>query len=221
VHDVIPHKSLFRCYSNRKLEAHGVCGVRLSQAIFPVSGAVAGMRLEHAGLTYELDLAAGTAVVGVNDSAIGSVTISSEVAHDGTPYPVVAIGEYAFAGCSGITSVAIPGSVASIGRYAFSHCSGLTSVDIPDSVTSITDGAFGDCLSLTSVIIPDSVTSIGDYAFGGCSDLSSVTIPDSVVSIGMIAFSECFGLTEVIIPRSVMSIGACAFDDSVTLIKSE
>ena len=36
----------------------------------------------------------------------------------------------------------IPGSVTSIGDYAFYGCTGLTSVTIPDSVTSIGDGAF-------------------------------------------------------------------------------
>ena len=65
----------------------------------------------------------------------------------------------------------------SIGDYAFRGCSGLTSVTIPDSVTSIGDWAFDGCSGLTSVTIPDSVTSIGDYAFDGCSGLTSIAIP--------------------------------------------
>ena len=36
----------------------------------------------------------------------------------------------------------IPDSVTSIGDYAFASCTGLTSVTIPNSVTSIGDGAF-------------------------------------------------------------------------------
>ena len=97
----------------------------------------------------------------------------------------------------------IPESVTSIGDYAFSGCSGLTSVTIPESVTSIGGNAFSGCSGLTSVTIPESVTSIGSYAFYGCSGLTSVTIPESVTSIGSYAFSGCSGLTSVTIPESV------------------
>ena len=68
----------------------------------------------------------------------------------------------------------------SIGNNAFSGCTGLTSVTIGDGVTSIGSYAFYNCASLTSIVIPDSVTSIGDYAFENCTGLTSVTIPDSV-----------------------------------------
>lgn len=43
------------------------------------------------------------------------------------------------------------GSVTSIGSYAFAYCSGLTSITIPSSVTSIGDGAFKDCGKLMYV----------------------------------------------------------------------
>ena len=43
------------------------------------------------------------------------------------------------------------GSVASIGDYAFEGCNGLTSIAIPDSVTTIGRSAFCLCHSLTTV----------------------------------------------------------------------
>ena len=73
-----------------------------------------------------------------------------------------------------IKDLVIPSSVTSIRDYAFSGCSSLTSVTIPNSVTSIGGVAFGSCSSLTSVTIPNSVTSIGNEAFRGCTGLTSV-----------------------------------------------
>ena len=64
-------------------------------------------------------------------------------------------------------SYTIPDSVTSIGDSAFLGCTGLTSVTIGNSVTSIGERAFYGCSKLTSVTIGDSVTSIGNYAFYG------------------------------------------------------
>ena len=122
------------------------------------------------------------------------------------------IGDSAFAGCSGLTSVTIPDSVTSIAGSAFAGCRGLTSVIIGNGVTSIEDYTFNSCSGLTSVTIGNSVTSIGESAFQNCSGLTSVTIPDSVTSIGDYAFSGCSGLTSVTIPDSVTSIDWGAFD---------
>lgn len=73
--------------------------------------------------------------------------------------------------------VKIPDSVTSIGESAFSGCKGLTSITIPNGVKSIGWYAFKGCTGLTSVTIPDSVTYIGGSAFSGCSSLENITIP--------------------------------------------
>ena len=113
------------------------------------------------------------------------------------PNSVTSIGDQAFIGCSGLTSVSIPNSVTSIENYAFQNCIGLTSVTIPNSVTFIGICAFANCYGLTSVTIPNSVTSIGASAFQNCIGLTSITIPNSVTSIGNYAFCYCIGLEEV------------------------
>jgi hypothetical protein len=113
------------------------------------------------------------------------------------PNSVTSIGEVAFYGCSGLTSVTIPNSVTEIHRATFAGCSGLTSITIPNSVTYIDNYAFYGCSGLTSVTIPNSVTEIGGGAFEGCNGLTSVTIPNSVTSIGWYAFADCSGLTEI------------------------
>lgn len=92
---------------------------------------------------------------------------------------------------------AIPNSVTSIGEGAFMGCAGLTSIEIPNSITSISSMVFDHCTSLSSVILPDGVTTIEYQAFYSCTNLTSVTIPSSVTSIENHVFSECSNLTLI------------------------
>ena len=56
------------------------------------------------------------------------------------------LGDYAFYGCSGLTSLTLPSGVTSIGYRAFEGCSGLTSLTIPSGVTEIGYSAFAYCI---------------------------------------------------------------------------
>ena len=136
------------------------------------------------------------------------------------PDSVTSIGDWAFAGCTSLTSVTIPDSVTSIGAWAFGNCTSLTSVTIPDGVTSIGEYTFYNCTSLTSVTIPDSVTSIGDSAFDGCVTLTSVTIPDSVTRIGGYAFSGCESLTNVYFTGTEEAWNGITIDDGNDALKN-
>lgn len=56
----------------------------------------------------------------------GSLEIPASVTYGGTSYSVVSIGDLAFSGCSGLTSVTIGNSITSIGDNAFASCISLT-----------------------------------------------------------------------------------------------
>ena len=131
--------------------------------------------------------------------------------------PVTSIGEYAFLGCSNLTSIAIPNSITSIGMSAFSACDGLISITIPDSITSINYGMFGGCSNLTNIIISDNVTSIGASAFYNCTSLISIKIPDSITSINYGMFEGCNNLANITMPDSVTNIDSYAFSGCSSL----
>ena len=84
-----------------------------------------------------------------------------------------------------------------IGDYAFYGCSGLTSLTLPSGVTKIGDSAFSCCTGLTSLTLPSDLTEIDNWAFYGCSGLTSLTLPSGVTKIGYSAFYGCSGLTSI------------------------
>ena len=149
-----------------------------------------------------------------SDDVIGDYAFSgcSSLTSLTLPSSVTLIGGHAFEKCSGLTSLTLPSSVTSIGEFAFRYCSGLTSLTIPSGVTTIDYYAFADCRGLTSLTLPSSVTSIGGHAFAWCSGLTSLTLHSSVTSIGDYAFAWCSGLTSLTLPSSVTSIGGHAFE---------
>ena len=178
------------------------------------------------------------------NSYSGNVIIPDTVTHDGVAYPVTAIGENAFSGCTGLTAVTIPSGVTSIGSSAFKNCSSLDGIVIPEGVTKINSATFSGCSSLTAINIPAGMTSIHTYmentvneAFYGCNALKSLVwnaincstrgsmptanIEQVTIGEGVITLPSKFlygsKVTEVNIPSSVKNIYEYAFENCTKL----
>lgn len=143
------------------------------------------------------------------------------------PKSVRKIGDHAFSGCTGLTSIIIPYSVTEIGYHVFDGCTSLESITIPDSVTEIGYHVFDGCTNLTSIVIDESnpkydsrnncnaiIETKNDILIQGC---VNTIIPDSVTKIGALAFDGCSGLKSITIPDSVTQIGEYAFSDCTSL----
>ena len=124
---------------------------------------------------------------------------------------VTSIGESAFEGATGITSLTISNSVTTIGVKAFKNATGITTVYLGNSVTIIEDDAFHNVYGVTTLNIPNSVQTIGEQAFRNLG-IADLYIPDSVTEIGDYAFYSSASLARVQIGSGVTTFGAGVFD---------
>ena len=166
---------------------------------------------------YYNHIAPGQAEVTYRDESYnsysGDVVIPDTVSLFGTTYAITAIGENAFKGCTGLTSVTIPNTVTRIGNGAFGGATALTSVTIPNTVTRIGNGAFMRS-GLQSIVIPDGVTIMEASAFRQCVRLTNVTLSNSLTEISDAIFNGCSQLTGIVLPSTIKSIGSSTFAGS-------
>lgn len=122
------------------------------------------------------------------------------------PSSVTKLGNYCFADCTGLTSIAIPNSVKDIGYCCFYGCTGLTSISISNAVTSIKSSCFYRCEKLTSIEIPHSVTSLEQTCFSGCVNLTSISLPNSLTYLEQQCFENCTSLDSMAIPQGISQL---------------
>ena len=140
-----------------------------------------------------IETATKTLLTGCNTSVIPT---------DGS---VTAIGDNAFSGCKGLSSIVIPDCITSIGECPFVFCNSNLTVIFPmDSASYIHDvqsNYYNNCFIDTTTkkliaicensVIPTngSVTSIGERALSYVPELPSINIPSAVTQIDASAFS--------------------------------
>lgn len=103
---------------------------------------------------------------------------------------VSSIGERAFAGCAGFSTVVIPAKMTSIPAGLFEGTA-ITDIVFPATVENIGTSAFADCLKLKSIEFPATLKGIGSAAFAGCDSLMSIVVNSTLpLAITDDTFSE-------------------------------
>lgn len=100
-----------------------------------VAGGLNAAIIDTSSIEWTYTISGGKIILGggnashpaVSASTTGDLTIPEKI--DGRD--VVEIGEYAFAGCTGLTSVTVPKSISRIGASAFTGCSSITNMVLP------------------------------------------------------------------------------------------
>ena len=164
-------------------------------------------------LTFEsINNGTGYAVSGLNSSVYGlKVTVPDTYLGK----PVTQIGNNAFDGNTGITSVLLPDSILSIGDLAFANCSSLTTLNIPGSVTLIGTDAFYNSANINSSIVEGQYEYLDKWLIGVRD--KTITVADlnsETVGIYNGAFDDCDKLNTLNINDSthitILSEGAFA-----------
>lgn len=125
--------------------------------------------------------------------------------------------DYAFAGLSSLTSLAVTYSTADRIRV-YGADSDYTNYDIPE-ITSVGSYAFANLKNIKSFSIPQSATAIGSNAFAGTglgdSELPGILM--NVQTVGSYAFSNLENVTGIAIPQNVTSVARYAFANNPKL----
>lgn len=116
------------------------------------------------------------------------------------PEGIRTIGEGAFFGCRGLSTITIPATVTAIGQKAFSGCSGLTKVE-GYRLTTVSNEAFADCQNLMSIGLA-TVTEMGKWAFARCKSLNMESLPINLKKIGDQALTGT-GIRNITIRKDV------------------
>lgn len=148
----------------------------------------------------------------------GDCDVPAEFSYNGATIAEYYVPAYLFYTDDTLVDLSLSSSVVGIGEYAFYGCSNLTSADIASTrISDIAVSTFEGCASLEQMTIPYNVTNISDEAFKGCYALERVEFPEALIYIGREAFYDCATLNWVKVQEYVWEIGMDAFYGCVSL----
>lgn len=132
------------------------------------------------------------------------------------------ISNKAFENCSELTKVIIPSTVTGIGDYAFNGCSSLSTIEVKDDathnsedilnlfyITKIGDSSFAASKDFKGVVFDSEKTglAIGSSAFNSCEELVTIDIPTlNYTDLGQGVFQNCTNLKQATLNPELKAI---------------
>lgn len=162
------------------------------------------------GLYYLFDMNSHTATLDYEGNAYASmneVAIPSSFIYNDIHWTVTAIGDFAFANCTQVASVAIPNTVKTIGDYAFANINSrkFNSIVFPHSVQSIGKNVCANDIYLENIEFGDNMEFIGDSAFLNCSRVMTMTCwSEYTPNVGVNALSSIKSSAELYVRNSCL-----------------
>ena len=136
-------------------------------------------------------------------------------------YPVVEIGEFAFADNTSIGYLILGENFRKISFSAFNQCAALIRVDATPALRTVDNSAFAGCTALTELRGATRLETIGESAFFQCISLVKAPLPETLRTVDMQAFYGCSSLTEVILPEKLTVLKDSVFGFCGSLARVE
>ncbi|MCH5258147.1 MAG: leucine-rich repeat protein [Lachnospiraceae bacterium] len=127
------------------------------------------------------------------------------------PKSITNIGAYAFNNCKSIVKVDLDtAGLESMGQYAFAGCTGLTDAVMSRSLETIPQHAFDGCTALAALTFTSMTGKkiiIDEYAFYGCYGLKQLVLPSRIEKVANHAFDGCRNLNRIEVKNDELDIG--------------
>jgi len=127
----------------------------------------------------------------------GEVVIPEQISYNGYIYPVLSVGENAFAGCEELTSVCLPSSVRAVSGCAFLGCTNLRRVSLPANIRAFGSCSFTGCTSLEQISLPRQTEIIDTLTLYCCASLSSLALPHRIKKVCQGALEHLPAMTDL------------------------
>lgn len=209
----------YTTYNQVLYALYDVNGSKLAVASAPTAGATAikiPASVTNNGITYPVKTIREYAFS--NQKTLKTMDLSSAT-------NLLDIKEFAFSGCTALTTVTLPSASASkirsLGKRAFYGCTALKSIDLSrfKNLTKIEAETFYNCSSLTSIIASTAtqskLTSIGDSAFGYCKSLKNLDLTKftALKTLEKGSFMHCTGMLTAKLPDTITELpGICFYE---------